>query len=448
MSPALSPLQLTARRLVSAAALLVLVVVGPAPAYGAGAPWRLEAIASSTGVAELHALQFDAQGDGLLSWYGAQQGHQPPIFGGLATRDAAGSWLRPPDLVGVDPDNAQIHLYGTTHALLVAREAATSTSRRRLVVADGQSDGGFGKFTALEDFVSDHWSDVNKTGDAIAAWTVERSPFLRVAERAAGKDFAPALDLAVAKTAAVSINARGDRVVVWRAGTRLAARMHPANGDWGPAVRFGHVDAIQQLRLSALLERDGRVVVTWGSQGHACGVSVRDSRGRWRNRTLERQCGPSGSDSHAAPVVPIDDGGGATYVAWTGSTHSGRRAVKLARVGLGASKISRTALILSRERGAVLDAAASGPGRAIAITYTAPRPTKTRPYIVATFAALRRGGGSFGRPTRLTPATIFAARGSRVAFQPLTGEPVVAFPYLVGRTVAVGAAVGPSAPPD
>lgn len=410
------------------------------------APWRLEAIASSTGVAELHALQFDAEGNGLLSWYGAQQGHEPPAFGGLATRDPAGSWLRPPDLVGVEPDNAQIHLYGTTHALLVAREAATSTSRRQLVVADGQSDGGFGKFATLEDYVSDHWSAVNDGGDAIIAWTVEHSPFLRVAERAAGKDVAPALDLAVAKTAAVAINDRGDRVVVWRAGTRLAARLQPVNGDWGPTVRFGQVDAITHLQLSALLERNGRVVVTWGSQGHACGVSVRDSRGRWSNRTLERRCGPSGSDSHAAPVIPIDDGGGASYVAWTGATRSGRRAVKLTRIGAGAGGISRTPLLLSRERGAVLDDAAAGPGRSIAVTYTAPRPTKARPYIFATFAALRRGGGSFGHSTRLTPATVFAARGSRVAFQPLTGEPVVAFPYLVGRTVAVGAAVGPPDP--
>lgn len=440
MSPALFPPQRSVRRLASAVALLVLA---PAASVSA-APWRLEAIGSSTGVAELHALEFDAQGHGLLSWNGAQQGHEPPVFGGLATRDPSGSWLRPPDLVGVDPSDAQLHLHGTSRALLLAREAPTSTSRRRLVVADGQSDGGFGKFGVLEDFVAKHWSAVNEAGDAVAAWTVERSPFLRVAERAEGKDFAPARDIAVAKTAAVAINAQGDRVVVWRAGRRLAARLQPAGGEWSRTVRFGRVNAIQSLRLSALFGRNGRVVVTWGSQGRPCGVSVRDIDGKWRNRTLERRCGPSGTDSHAAPVVPIDDGGGATYVAWTGSTPGGRRAVKFARVGPGASRVP---LVLSRERGAVLDDAAPGAGRAIAVTYTAPRPTKARPYIVATFAAVRRAGGSFGRATRLTPATVFAARGSRVAFQPLTGEPIAAFPYLVGRTVAVGAAVGPPAPP-
>ncbi len=50
------------------------------------------------------------------------------------------------------------------------------------------------------------------------------------------------------------------------------------------------------------------------------------------------------------------------------------------------------------------------------------------------------------RADRLTPGDVFAAQGSRVAFQPLTGEPVVAVPFLVGRSVAVAAAVGPPAP--
>jgi hypothetical protein len=63
------------------------------------------------------------------------------------------------------------------------------------------------------------------------------------------------------------------------------------------------------------------------------------------------------------------------------------------------------------------------------------------PLTAATFAAVRRGGAAFDAD-RLTPATVTVARGSRVAFQPLTGQPVVAIPYLVGRTVAVGAAVG------
>jgi hypothetical protein len=433
------PLRFTARRL--SAALVLLCAVAAAPAHAA--PWRLEPIAASESVTGLNDLAFDAQGRALLSWNGTLRGRVPALFGGLASRDPAGGWQRAPDLAGVEPAGAQIHLFATTGTLLVAREAKSDTSLRRLVVAEGQSDGGFGPFVTLDDFVGDHWSDANEAGDAIVAWTGERSPFIRVAERTAGQGFAAARDLAVARTAVVSINARGDRVLAWRAGTRLAARVRPAGGDWSRTVRFGRVTSIQSLRLSVLMVRNGRVALTWGSVGRPCGVSVRDGSGRWRTRTLERRCGPSGVDARDAPVLPLADGRGATYVAWTGATRTGRRAVKFARVGPGASN---TALVLSRERGAMLDDVAAGPGRALAITYAAPRPTRRNPFVVATFAALRRGGGSFGRADRLTPPSVAGTRGSRVAFQPLTGEPVVAVPFLIGLNVAVGAAVGSPAP--
>jgi hypothetical protein len=48
---------------------------------------------------------------------------------------------------------------------------------------------------------------------------------------------------------------------------------------------------------------------------------------------------------------------------------------------------------------------------------------------------------------RLSPPGVLVARGSRVAFQPLTGQAVVAIPYGIGRTLAVGAAVSPRAVP-
>ncbi len=431
-----------ARRL--AATLALLAVLTPAGAQAAS--WRLEPIADSTGVAELHELAFDARGQALLSWNGADPRRDPPTYTGLATRDPEGNWGRPLDLRGIVPTTAQIHLSGSVSALLVARETAAGSNRRRLVTGDGESDGGFDSFNSLDEYVSRHWSAISPRGDAIVAWTVERSPFLRVAERRAGKRFARARDLALGRTAAVALNARGDRALVWRAGTRLAARVRRAGGTWSATKRFGRVPVSKTLRLSALLARNGRVVVTWGSPGRACGVSVRDGSGRWRTKTLERRCGPSGGESHEAPVQPIADAKGATYVAWTGRTRSGRRAVKFARVGVGGGGISGRPLVISSQRGAVLDDVAAGSGRSLAITYSAPRPTRARPLLFATFAAVRRRGGGFGRADRLTPADVFVAQGSRVAFQPLTGEPVVAVPFLIGRTVAVAAAVGPPAP--
>lgn len=444
MSPAPIIPRFPAPRLASALALLALVLVAAAPAGAAS--WRLAPIAGSTGVAELHELAFDARGNGLLSWNGARRDRVPPAFGGLAVRDRTEGWQRPADLAGIQPETMQIRLFGSANALLVAREARAASTRRRLITAEGRSDGTFDTFTALDDFAVAHWSAVNRRGDAIVAWTSERSPFLRVAQRRASGRFAPLRELAVGKTAAVAINARGDSVLVWRAGRRLAARVQLDGGRWGPRRRFGPARAVKGLRLSVLIGRSGRVVATWGSPGRRCGVSVRDTAGRWRSRTLERRCGPTGVGTHAAPVVPIADSRGATYVAWTGRTRSGRRAVKLARVGSSARPVSGRALALSRERGAVLDDVAADRRGALAVTYTAPRPTVARPLLYATFAALRRRGGSFGRADRLTGSKVFAAQGSRVAFQPVTGEPIVALPYLVARTVAVAAAVGPAAP--
>ncbi|MEA2154977.1 MAG: hypothetical protein QOE11_1117 [Solirubrobacteraceae bacterium] len=419
-----------------------LVLLGLTPAAATAASWRLEPISASEGVAGLHDLSFDAQGRGLLSWAGALRGRTPPIFGGLASRDPAGGWQRPPDLAGVEPQTAQIHLYGESRALLVGRQLPSSTSRRSLVVAEGQSDGGFGPLGVLDDFTADSWSAANQLGQALIAWTNERSPFVRVSERLPGQRLSAPRDLALATTAAVAMNEHGDRVLAFPSGrTRIGARLRRAGGEWGPIVSFGRVASTTGLRVSAVVARNGRAVVTWGAVGRACGVSVRESDGAWRTRRLERRCGPAAVAPRAAPVIPIADSAGATYVAWTGRTRSGRRAVKFARVGTGAS---RRALVVSHERSAALDDVAAGPGRALAVTWAAPQPTRRRPFIVATFAAVRRAGGGFDSD-RLTPPTAVAQRGSRVAFQPLTGEPVVAVPFLVGRTAAVGAAVGPPA---
>ena len=426
----------------------VLLVVGLASPPAATAGWRLEPIGGSEGVLGLHDLAFDTQGRGLLSWDAALRGRVPPAFGGLATRDAAGGWQRPPDVAGVEPQSAQIHLYGQQRALLVGREsqdgAAPGVSRRRLMAADGQSDGGFGQLQTLDDFTIAAWSAVNRSGDAVVAWVGERSPFVRVAFRDGTRlAFASPRDLAIASSAAVAVNPRGDAVLAFTTGKRLAARVRPAGGVWGPTIQFGRFASTRDIRLSALFTRDRRIVVTWGGARRSCGVAVRDGAESWDVERLERRCGASAVGSRGAPVVPIADSRGATYVAWTGPNRRGRSAVKLARID---STGARRPTVLSRLPGAKLDDVAAGPSGALAVTWTAPRPTADKPYTMASFAVVRRGRGRFGEAERLSPASITVAHGSRVAFQPLTGEPVVAVPYAVGFTVAVGAAVGPAAP--
>ena len=207
-------------------------------------------------------------------------------------------------------------------------------------------------------------------------------------------------------------------------------------------MRFGRLPADRDRRLSALIAPDGRMIVTWGRDRGHCGVAVRDARGRWRTQRLELRCGPAAVGARGAPVVPFADSSGATYVAWTHATPRAN-SVTLARVG-SAGTIGRG--VVSRQRGAMLDDVAAGPGGAIAVTWAAVLSTAGAPLQTATYAGVRRSGGTF-EVQRLSPPGVLVARGSRVAFQPLTGQVVVAIPFGFGRTIAVGAAVSPRAVP-
>jgi hypothetical protein len=410
-------------------------------APAARAQWALEPIGASEGVRQLHDLDFDTQGRALLSWDATLAGHAPPVFGGLAARDPAGGWQRPPDLAGVDPATAQIHLWSSQRALLVAREGgAAGPGRRRLVVADGQTDGGFGALRTLAQFTAGTWSASNASGDAIVAYTREKSPFVAVSERKDGHGFGPPRDMAIGRSAAVAINARGDRLLAWPAGTRIAVRVRRAGESWGHSRRIGRLPADRDRRLSALVAPDGRMLITWGRDRGNCGVAVGDGRGRWRVTSLERRCGPAAVGTREAPVLPFADSTAATYVAWTHGTRQAN-SVTLARVGRD-GPVSRS--IVSRQRGAMLDDVAAGPDGAIAVTWAAVL-SRENPLLTATYAALRRSGGVFA-VQRLSPSNAIVARGSRVAFHPLTGQAVVAIPYVVGRVLAVGSAISPRAP--
>ena len=68
--------------------------------------------------------------------------------------------------------------------------------------------------------------------------------------------------------------------------------------------------------------------------------------------------------------------------------------------------------------------------------------SSTNPTLTATYAAVRRATGRFVIE-RVSPAGVTVGRGTRIAFQPLTSQAVVAIPYRVGRTVAVGSPVSP-----
>ena len=334
----------------------------------------------------------------------------PPVFGGLAARDPAGGWQRPPNLAGVDPVTAQIHLWSRQRALLVAREGSPEgPGRRRLVVADGQTDGGFGRAAHAR---AVHGRDV-----------VGIQRLRRRDRRLHARALAVHRGLRAHRTAAASA-----RRATWRSGARrrspstlaaiacspgrparrIGVRVRRAGESWSrrPAHR-PRCRSTRNRRLSALVAPDGRMLITWGRDRGNCGVAVRDGRGTWRTATLERRCGPAAVGAREAPVLPLVDSSGATYVAWTHGTRQAN-SVTLARVG-PAGPVSRS--VVSRQRGAMLDDVAAGPDGAIAVTWAAVL-SKENPLLTATYAGLRRSGAGVRGPAAV------AAERDRRARQP------------------------------
>ena len=126
------------------------------------------------------------------------------------------------------------------------------------------------------------------------------------------------------------------------------------------------------------------------------------------------------------------------YVTWTGTVR-GAPAVKLARITASGP---RDRVVLSGTvLGAAVDDAAAGPNRALAVSWSAMETYS----VTASYAAVRRGGDRFSTPERLTPAGVLGLTGSRVAFQPLNGDAVVAWSYVAeDGTGALGASVQPA----
>ena len=123
------------------------------------------------------------------------------------------------------------------------------------------------------------------------------------------------------------------------------------------------------------------------------------------------------------------------FVAWTGTVH-GAPAVKLAQITTGGPR--HNTVLSGQMPGAAVDDAAAGPDRALAVSWSA----MDTGSVTASYASVWRGSGAFSRPERLTPAGARGLTGSRVAFQPLTGDVVAVWRYIAADgTGALGATV-------
>jgi hypothetical protein len=199
--------------------------------------------------------------------------------------------------------------------------------------------------------------------------------------------------------------------------------------------------------VRAVVTPGGRIILAWHTANVGedtpldivAGVAIRSTRSVWRSFRVERSRVTAAKGPYLAgtPAIPVIDSAPRAYVTWTGVSH-GAPVVKLGRI---TAEGPRASTVLSRGvTGAAVDDAAAGPDRSLAVSWSAMTDYRT----TRTYASLRRGDGLFGAPVQLTPDGVSGLTGSRLAFQPVTGEAVVAFVSVTpGGTGVIQASVSP-----
>jgi hypothetical protein len=280
----------------------------------------------------------------------------------------------------------------------------------------------------------------------MVAFVDRRTGAARVAERRAGHAFSAPRTLARPGGAvAAATDARGDRALAWWGRDGVFARVRRAGGGWGPVLRAARAQPTANGLIRAAITPAGRVVLAWQTADLresqplrlAAGAAVGSAGQAWRSFTLERSTLASASFSENASAIPLVDSAKRVYVIWTGVA-DGHLAVKLARIA--ASSPGPTVVLSGPVAGAAVDDAAAGPAGSLAVSWSV-----LRGAFSVTYASLRRGTGKFAAPERLTPEGTQGLGGSRVAFQPLTGEAIVTWGYVAAdERGAVRASVSPA----
>ncbi len=435
------------RRAALLAGALAGMLLLPGAAFG---QWTSGAIPGAGAVNQL-GLVFDAAGRGLLTWEGFDQQASPPRFSAADVRDATtGVWRRQPNLPGIGWGGAAVYDYAGTRALMIARQVsgfgAFNRARYRLVYAVGHGDGSFGAPRPLAANVgSPVVSAVNARGEGLVAYADARSGALRVSERPAGRAFGRPRSIGAGSPGAAAINARGDRVVAWWGPTGVWARIRRAGGSWGPQLLAARAARGPSGSLRAAVTPGGRVVVAWATADVresaplrlAAGVALHERTGAWRAFGLERSTLASVVLADTDQAIPVIDSLGRTYVTWTGVA-GGALAVKFGQ--LTGSGVRGATAASAGIPGATVEDAAAGPRGALVISWAVAGPPAP-----AVYASLWGRDGGFAPPERLTAAGTLGLSGSRAAFAPLTGQPVVTWSAVGGDGGAVlNAAVGPA----
>jgi hypothetical protein len=452
------------------------ILSAPGPASGA---WQAEPIPGTAGASPPRSFAFDAEGRASIVFEAFDQRRSPARFTGSALRAPGGSWTRTADVAGIGWGAARAHTYGRTRALLITRQVtgrdavayATggpasggrydlrlvrggsgrlrhplgpfNRARFRLVWALGRTDGGFGTYREIDRSADVPASAANAAGDALVAYTAQGAAGVRVSERAAGGRFGRSRLLGGSDSVspAVAVNARGDRVVAWYRGDWIEARIRRAGEAWSAVARVARAPRGSRS-IRALVTANGRAVLAWYAAEIresrpariSASVAIHPRGAGWRSALLERSVLGSQGVPGEAGTIPVVDSRGELLVAWTGRWLQGT-GVRVARISESA-RIEGPVLVSGEDQVATLDDAAAGPLGGVAVTYAEPLETSVR-----TWAALRAGTSAFAAAEALTAPGEIGLAGSRVAYSPRSGQPVVVRPLVRdGRGALVAAA--------
>ena len=367
------------------------------PAVAGAAP---VAVSPRTVEANPVSLAFDATGDGLASWRGLSgTADTSRPYHALAARTPAGEWQAPLTL----PRTVLMHdvaLLGADRvALVTEREQPAGRARTRSLISlqlgtvvpltlgpprvlyrgprrhvgfDGPRPTAFSPLVGVSD-----------TGAVVVAWQRANGIWALVGKhvrRLGPFGHAPSLHLA----------ADGSGLLTWRRGSLILGRVRRASGHWDPIERIAKIGRYSEAPPASIAGGDGGFAVglteiTRSMRGVHWVSTLHTRDGGWHARQLEtRTFVPTGATTYVTDNLQ-------TLVTMTtdGQFHT-------AWPGLFGNDVA-------------LDAIASGPSGAWAATWFNGSPNLTEQ----------------GSQTTSGFATERSLAGSRVAYDPLTGGPVV-----------------------
>ena len=355
------------------------------------------------------SLAFDAAGDGLASWRGLSgTADSSRPFHALAARTPAGAWEAPFTL----PRSVLVHdvaLFGAGRvALTTEREQPAGHAHTRSLVSLSLGNVApltFGTTTVLARGPRRHVAydgpqptlfsplvAATATGTVFVAWQ-RSSPRSRSGVWIATNGHHVRRIAPYGGSPSLAIAPDGSGLLTWRRGSRVLARVRTAAGSWGPIEVVANVGRYTELAPTSIAGADGRFAValtaiTRSGGGVHWRSSLHVRNGGWTATRLEdRTFVPTGATSYVTDnlrtlVTMTPDG--QFHAAWPGLFGTN----------------------------AAVDDVAAGPCCRWAATWFDGSPNLTE------FGA--------GDPQMTSGfATEPSLVGSRVAYDPLTGKPVV-----------------------